>query len=139
MVEPIDRHWRLRHLPVLLGVSVVLLVGAAVVGWLAGGGPGATGAAIGVGVVSVSYTLSTLAVAGADSISPQLVLPVGLTMYVTKFTILGVLMVVMVASGWAGLVPLGVGVAVGVVGWTAAQIWWIVTVHAPHQVEKAAP
>lgn len=116
----------------------MLLVGAAVVGWLAGGGPGATGAAIGVGVVSVSYTLSTLAIAGADSISPQLVLPVGLTMYATKFTILGLLMAAVVASGWAGLVPLGVGVAVGVVGWTAAQIWWIVTVHAPHQVEKAA-
>lgn len=137
MAEPADRHWRLRHLPVLLVVSAALAVAAAFVGWLTAGGAGAAGAAIGVGIVTVSYTLSTLVIAWADSISPQLVLPFGLAMYAAKFSVFGVLMAAVAATGWAGLVPFGVGVVVGVVGWTAAQIWWIVTVHAPRQLERA--
>lgn len=118
--------WRLAHLPVLLGVSGGLLLVAVVAGWFARGGAGAAGAAAGVGVVTASYLISTLAIAWADSVDSNLVLPVGLLAYVTKFTLIGVVMASVAASGWAGLEPMGVGVVVGVVAWTATQIWWVV-------------
>jgi hypothetical protein len=118
--------WRLAHLPVLLVVSAALLVAATALGWLLRGGAGAGGAAAGVGVVTASYLASTLAIAWADSVDPQLVLPVGLGMYVTKFTLIGFGMVAVTATGWAGLGPMGVGVVAGVIAWTATQIWWVV-------------
>jgi hypothetical protein len=125
-----DRHWRLRHLPVLLGVSGVLLVAAAITGALTGGGVAAAGAVIGVAIVTLSYTVSTLVIAWADSLDPQLVLTFGLGMYAAKFSLLGAVMGVVASTGWPGLVPLCLGVAAGVVAWTGAHIWWISTVHA---------
>lgn len=130
MTDPGDDRWRLRHLPVLLAVSAVVLVAAAVAGWLGRGGVGAAGAALGVAIVTASYTLSTLVIAWADTISSRLVLPFGLAVYVAKFSVLGVLMAGLAANDWPGLLPLGCGIIAGVIGWTAVQIWWITTVHA---------
>jgi hypothetical protein len=130
VTNPPRTSWRLAHLPVLLAVTGVVIAIAAVLGWLGAGGPGAVGAAAGVGVAGASYLLSTLVIAWADSVDPQLVLPFGMIMYIVKFTLLGVLMVAVLASDWPGQVPLGLGVAAGVVGWTAAQIWWVVR-HPP--------
>jgi hypothetical protein len=131
--SPGDGGWRLRHLPVLLAVSAVLLLGAAGIGWLARGGAGAAGAVAGVAIVTASYTLSTLVIAWADSVHPQLVLPFGLTMYATKIGVIGVVMASVAATDWAGLVPLGFGVVAGVIGWTATQVWWFIKVHARQQ------
>jgi hypothetical protein len=125
-----DRLWRVRHLPLLLGVSAAVVVLAAVVGAVTGGAVAALGAAIGVAIVTASYTVTTVMLAWADAVDPKLILPFGLTLYVTKYTLLGVVMVAVAASGWPGLVPLCMGVAVGVVAWTGAHIWWITTVHA---------
>jgi hypothetical protein len=122
--------WRLAHLPWLLTVSGALLATAAVAGGLVRGWPGAAGALAGVAVVIASYLVSTLLIAWADSVNPQLVLPVGLTAYLVKFTLIGFVMSAVVASGWAGLVPMGVGVVVAVVVWSATQIWWVVR-HPP--------
>jgi hypothetical protein len=130
VAEPDHPRWRIRHLPVLLAVSAVLLAAAALVGGMTAGVAGAAGAAAGVGIVTASYTLSTLVIAWADSVDPQLVLTFGLATYVTKFTLLGVGMALVANTGWAGLVPLCLGVAAGVVTWTGAHIWWISTVHA---------
>lgn len=124
-----DRHWRLRHLPALLTVSATLIALAALTGGVTAGGVGALGAVIGVVVVTFSYTSSTLVVAWADSVDPQLVLPFGLAMYAAKFSVFGVLMAAAAATGWPGLVPLALGVVAGVVVWTGAHIWWISTVH----------
>jgi hypothetical protein len=124
-----DRRWRLRHLPALLLASAVVLLAAALVGWLTSGGVGAAGAAIGVAVATLSYTVSTLVIAWADSLEPRLVLPFGVGTYIAKFSLLGGLMIIVAGSGWPGQVALGWGIAAGVVGWTAAQIWWIATVH----------
>lgn len=118
--------WRLAHLPVLLSVTGSLLLVATLVGWLARGGAGAAGAAAGVGVVTASYLVSTLAIAWADSVNPALVLPVGLTGYAVKFTVIGVVMASVAASDWDGLAPMGLGVVAGVIAWTATQIWWVV-------------
>ncbi|WP_203857565.1 hypothetical protein [Plantactinospora mayteni] len=125
-----DRHWRLAHLPVVLGASAGLLVLATVLGALLGGGVGAAGAAAGVGLVTLSYLASTLVIAWADSVNPTLVLPFGLAMYVAKFSVIGVVMAGVAGRGWVGLVPFGWGVVAGVVAWTGANIWWVVTVHA---------
>jgi hypothetical protein len=125
-----DRGWRLRHLPVLLAASGLLVALATLAGALTGGAAAALGAAVGVGVTTASYTLTTVAVAWADRVNPQLVLPVGLALYTVKFTLLGVVMVAVASTGWAGVVPLCLGIAAGVVVWTGVHIWWISTVHA---------
>lgn len=131
------RGWRLAHLPVLLTVSGVLLVLATGAGALLRGGAGGAGAAAGVGLVVVSYLASTVVIAWADSVDPQLILPLGLLTYVVKFSLIGVVMAAVAASGWTGLEPLGAGVIVGVLGWTTAQIWWVV--HRPPRLEYHPP
>ncbi|MCO1598131.1 hypothetical protein M8C17_23560 [Micromonospora sp. RHAY321] len=125
-----DRRWRLRHLPVLLIASVALAAVAAVVGGATGGTTAAFGAAAGVGVTVFSYTLTTVVLARADQINPQLLLPLGLGLYVLKFSLLGVVMVAVASTGWPGLVPLCLGIVAGVAVWTAVHIWWLTTVHA---------
>ncbi|SCE93200.1 hypothetical protein GA0070612_2290 [Micromonospora chokoriensis] len=131
MVEPdSDRRWRLRHLPVLLGASVALAVVAAVVGAVAGGATAAVGAAVGVGVTVLSYTLTTVVLARADQVNPQLLLPLGVGLYVLKFSLLGGVLVAVASTGWAGLIPLCLGIVAGVAVWTAVHIWWLTTVHA---------
>ncbi|MFG2101817.1 hypothetical protein ACIBXA_12940 [Micromonospora echinaurantiaca] len=131
--EPVaaaDRRWRLRHLPVLLAASGLLTAVAALLGAVTGGTDAALGAAAGVGVTVASYTLTTVVLAWADSVNPQLVLPFGLGLYAAKFTLLGVVMVAVASTGWAGLIPLCLGIAAGVVVWTGVHIWWLTAVHA---------
>jgi hypothetical protein len=115
---------RLGHVPVALAVSGLVLVLAAVVGGLAQGGAGALGAAAGVALVAVSYLVSSAAIAWADSVNPRLVLPVGLATYVAKFVLLGVAMLAVVGTGWEGTAAMGISIIPGVVGWTAANVWW---------------
>lgn len=119
---------RLRHLPVPLAVSAGLLLLAAAGGWLAAGTPGAVGGAVGVAVVAAGYALSSVAVAWADSVAPSLVMTVGLTTYVFKFTLLGVVFFA-VPGDWAGSRTMAVAMIVSVLTWVGAQIWW--TVRAP--------
>ncbi|MFJ8581217.1 hypothetical protein [Micromonospora sp. NPDC093277] len=125
-----DRGWRLRHLPVLLIASAVLGAAAAVVGGTTRGADGALGAALGVAVTALSYTLTTVLLAWADARDPQLVLPFGLGAYVAKMTVLGAVMVGVASTGWSGLVPFCLGIAAGVLVWTGVHIWWLTTVHA---------
>ncbi|MFC7545860.1 hypothetical protein [Plantactinospora sp. GCM10030261] len=125
-----DGRWRIRHLPVLIGVSGVLVVLAAIAGGLVAGVHGAIGAATGVSLVTVGYVLSTLVVAWADSVHPRLVLPFGLGVYGAKIVLFGAVTIALAAQDWAGFRPFLMGIAVGAVGWTGAHIWWISTVHA---------
>ena len=115
---------RLRHLPSGLIATAVLLVVGVPVGALLRGGPGAAGAAAGVCLVAVSYVIGSVVIAWADSLDPRLVLPAGLMTYVLKFTLIGVIMAAISASGWSGLVPMGVAVLVSALGWIVAQSWW---------------
>jgi hypothetical protein len=121
---------RVRHLRVALGVSAVLAVVGALVGLLWSGGAGALGVLAGVALVAASYTASTLAIAWADSVNPRLVFPVGMAMYVTKFSLFGALLIFVGGTEWAGKIPMAMGIVAGVVAWTGAQIWW--TVHHEH-------
>src|SRR4051812_7411153 len=105
---------RLNHLPAgLLGCGVVL-VAAVVIAAITRGAPGAVGAAIGVLGVAVSYVLSGLAVAWADSVDPQLAMPVGLATYAIKFSLLGVLLIAFGESGWPGLHPMAFAILAAV-------------------------
>jgi hypothetical protein len=115
---------RLRHLPSGLRASAVLLPAGAVVGLLAGGAASALGAGFGVVLVAVSFSVSSLIIAWADSINPQLVLPVGLLTYALKFTLLGFAAVALAATGWAGLPAFGLGMAAATLAWIVAQAWW---------------
>jgi hypothetical protein len=83
------------------------------------------GAAAGVGVVTVSFTMTTLVFAWADTVRPALVLPLGLLTYVVKYALLGVIMVFVISSEWPGRLAMGWGIVAGVLGWTAVQIWWV--------------
>jgi hypothetical protein len=129
---------RIRHLwlPLILCGSLTAL--AAAVGFLVADGPGALGAAVGVALVAASYTASTLAIAWADTVNPRLVFPVGMGMYVTKFSLLGLMLVAIGATDWGGKIPMAIGIIVGIVAWTGGQIWW--TVHHAHPyVRTEAP
>ncbi len=117
---------RVRHLLVALGVCAALIVVGAAVGWAVSGAAGALGVAAGVALVAGSYTASTLAIAWADTVNPRLVLPVGMGMYVTKFSLLGALLIFVGATEWPGKIPMAMGIVAGVVAWTATQIWWTV-------------
>jgi hypothetical protein len=122
---PADPRWRVAHLPFLTAFSVALMMCAASVGFFAGGRQYAVGAAAGVAIVTVSFTMSTLVLAWADTVRPALLMPLGLLTYVVKYTLLGVILAFVVSSQWPGKVALGWGVVAGVLGWTAVQIWWV--------------
>ena len=121
---------RLRHLKISLVLCAAFTVVAALVGYFFKGGPGAVGAAIGVALVAASYTASTLAIAWADTVNSQLVFPVGMGMYVTKFSLLGVMLIAVGESSWSGKIPLAMGIVAGVLAWTGHQIWY--TTHHAH-------
>jgi hypothetical protein len=122
---PADPRWRVAHLPLLTAASIALLLCAASVGFLAGGPPGALGAAGGVAITTVSFTMSTLVIAWTDTVRPALLMPLGLLAYVIKYSLLGVILVFVISSGWPGRTALGWGVVAGVLGWTSMQIWWV--------------
>lgn len=122
---------RLRHLVVPLLSSVVLLVLAAVVGWLVDGGVGLAGAVAGVALVTFSYLLSSVAIAWADSVHPKLVMSVGLAAYITKFLLFGVVMFGVVDADWGGIRSMAAAMIVATIGWVTAQVWWTFRDHQP--------
>ncbi|GAA1749178.1 hypothetical protein [Luedemannella helvata] len=129
---------RIPHLPTALWAMAVLLVISVIAGAAYGGAVAAAGAAAGVGLVAASYVASTLAIAWADSVRPQLVLAVGLVAYTIKFTYIGLGMAALAAADWAGLPAMGVSLIAAVVVWNAAQIWYIVR-HPVHPDPPAEP
>lgn len=117
---------RLRHLPVPLIASVLLLLIGATIAGVVAGKTAALGMATGIGIVTASYTISVLVIAWADSIAPKLILPFGMGIYVVKYTWIGMIMMVLATHHWPGMSALGFGVIAGVICWTAAQIWTVV-------------
>jgi len=61
---------------------------AALAGWLAAGTPGAVGGALGIGLAAAFFSVTVVAVDAAGRISPQLMLPAALGVYVLKLTAL---------------------------------------------------
>ena len=129
---PADPRWRVAHLPFLSAVSFALLLCAASAGFLTGGAPAALGGAAGVLIVTVSFTMSTLVIAWADTVRPALLMPLALFTYVLKYGALGVVLAFGVSTDWPGKNALGWGIVAGVVVWTAVQAWWFHKVSRPN-------
>lgn len=128
---PADPRWRVAHLPFLSAVAGALMLCAASVGFLTGGPASAVGAAMGVLIVTISYTMSTLVIAWADTVRPALLMPMALLTYVLKYSVLGVVLAYGVSSDWTGKSALGWGIVSGVVVWTAVQAWWFTRIRPP--------
>lgn len=128
---PADPRWRVAHLPFLTAVSAALLLCAASAGFLAGGAEPALGAAVGVLIVTLSFTMSTLVIAWADTVRPALLMPLALLTYVLKYSILGVVLAFGVSTDWPGKAAVGWGIVTAVVVWTAVQAWWFTALHRP--------
>jgi hypothetical protein len=122
---PANPGWRIEHLPLLSAVSMALLLFAASAGFFAGGPDSALGAAAGVLIVTVSFTMSTLVIAWADTVRPALLMPLGMLTYVVKYSLLGVILGFGVNIKWAGWIALGWGIVAAVVVWTGVQAWWV--------------
>jgi hypothetical protein len=86
----------------------------------------------GVALVVASYVVSSLAVAWADTVHPQLVMAVGLTTYAVKFTLLGAGLLAALSFDWAGLPAMAVAMAVAVLVWVTAQVWWTWRARLPY-------
>lgn len=128
---PADPRWRVEHLPFLSSVAFALMLCAASIGYFTGGSASALGAGAGVLIVTISYTMSTLVVAWADTVRPALVMPLAMMTYVLKYTILGLVLVYGLSADWGGKAALGWGIVVGVIVWTAVQAWWFTRIRRP--------
>jgi hypothetical protein len=125
---PEDPRWRIEHLPFVLAVGFALVLCAASVGFFAGGPVAAAGAAAGMLIVTIGISMTTLAIAWADVIRPELVMPVGLAVYVIKFALIAALLLVVADRGWAGGLPMAWSMAVGVVVLTGVQVMWLMRI-----------
>lgn len=112
--------------------SAAFLPVAALLAALARGTAGAAGAVAGVALVVVSYLISGVSVAWADSVNPRLIMPVGLMTYAVKVVILGVVMSAIAATGWSGLGPMGATIIAAVFVWTGAHLVWAVRAPLPY-------
>ncbi|WP_433297349.1 hypothetical protein ACQP2F_40805 [Actinoplanes sp. CA-030573] len=128
---PADPRWRVAHLPFLSAVSFALLLCAASAGFLTGGSASALGAALGVLIVTISYTMSTLVIAWADTVRPALLMPLALGTYVLKYSVLGLVLAYGVQTTWTGKSALGWSIVAAVIVWTAVQAWWFTAVRRP--------
>jgi len=123
---------RLRHLPASLLATAALTLLGVPVGGLVAGGAGALGGLAGIGLVAISYLISSLVVAWVDLVARHLLLVIVLLTYVLKFTAFGVVMWSVSESGWSGLPAMGVAIIVATVVWTGAQFWWILRAKLPY-------
>jgi hypothetical protein len=88
----------------------------------------AAGVAAGMLIVTIGISMTTLAIAWADVIRPELVMPVGLAVYVIKFALIAALLLVVADRGWAGGLPMAWSMAVGVVVLTGVQVMWLMRI-----------
>jgi hypothetical protein len=116
---------RLGFLPFMLTLTLVVGVVAAIIGYVIDGSVAAAGAAAGFALVGASYAVSSFVIAWADSISPKMVLSVGLLMYGVKFTVLFLALAVIKASGWGGIKPMALAIGAGALMWTIGHAWWL--------------
>jgi hypothetical protein len=123
---------RLNHLPVLLGVSALVMAVAVLVGAVSGGATVALGAAAGVGLVVFSYGISSVIIAWTDLVMRPMILPVGLATYLIKFSAFGGLLIVVTRSKWDGAIPMACGIIAGVVAWVATQAVWVYRSRIPY-------
>jgi uncharacterized membrane protein len=65
------------------------------------------------------------------------VFPVGVGMYVMKYSMIGVVIIAVADTEWAGKIPMAVGIVAAVLAWTTAQIWWTVRTAHPFVTRRS--
>lgn len=123
---------RLQHLPTALIAMGLLLVAVAPFAAWRDGLIGALGALAGTALVTVSYTASSLIIAVTDLRARHLLLPVAMSTYLLKFTLIGVVMWIVSSADWGGLPWLGVLVIAGTLMWVTAQSVWVWRAKIPY-------
>jgi hypothetical protein len=123
---------RLPHLRPSLIASAVALAVCVATGLIRTGAAGALGAAAGVALVVASYAGSSVVLAWLDMVNRQLILPVGLGMYVVKFSLFGVFLSVVQSAGWDGTIAMALSMAVAVAVWVVTQAVWVYRSRIPY-------
>lgn len=122
-----DGPWNLDHLKlcwlVLLAAGVVMTV----LGAVFGGSRGLWGSVVGILIVGVFFTFSTIIVAWVGRRAPKAVLAAALGAYVVKIVILGVVIVSLPADGPIAPRWMAIAVVVGLVTWMSAHLRYIWT------------
>ncbi|GAA3457660.1 hypothetical protein [Dactylosporangium matsuzakiense] len=123
---------RLTHLPAqLLAMAIVLVVTVPVALWR-DGGTGAAGVVAAVGLVTLSYVISSLVIAWIDLKARHMLVPVAMATYIIKFTVIGFAMWAALTTEWGGLTWMGVGVIVAVIAWMTAHAVWVWRAKIPY-------
>lgn len=112
-------------------MGILLVVVAPLAGWR-DGATGALGALAGLGLVTLSYTLSSLIIAATDLRARHLLVPVAMSTYIVKFSIIGVVMWIVAGTEWGGLPWLGALVIAGTLVWVGAQAVWVWRAKIPY-------
>jgi ATP synthase protein I len=119
--------WSIDHLwicwIVLLAAGAVL---ALVVGLVAGG-TALAGVAVGIGIVGLFFTISTLVIAAVGARHPKAVLGAALAAYLVKIVALGVVIVLFPADGPVSPRWMAIAVVIGLLCWLGAHLRYVWT------------
>lgn len=122
----------------VMALSLLALV-ALPVSAVVGGAPTLWGAAAGVLLVAVFFTISVVAVTVAGRRDPQLMLPAALLSYVAKIVVFGALLATLHAYRWVDVISFAWVVVAGVLTWSAAAILALVRVRVPYLEPEPGP
>lgn len=115
----------------VLALALLALV-ALPVAAATGGAATVWGAAAGVLLVALFFSLSVLAVTLAGRRNPQLMLPAAVLTYIAKIVVFGVLLAAFEATGWVDITSFAWVVVAGVLAWSAAGIVALTRVQVPY-------
>lgn len=101
-----------------LVTGALLMVGSAVVA----GARGALGAAFGVAVVSLFFTIGLVAIAWASKISPFVMMQVAIFSYLIKIALLGLLVVTLADTEVFNTRAFALAVLISTLVWVGAQV-----------------
>jgi hypothetical protein len=111
---------------------MVLLVAAALVGWLVDGRAGVVGAALGVGIPLVFFGITVLTALLTARLTPAAMGAVVLGSWVVKMAaLIGVLVLIDGWDGWSRPVFF-VCFAISVPAWLALEVWVVVKTRQPY-------
>ncbi len=130
------------YVPIVRRSAAVAAVAAAVMVALAAGfagSKGLIGAAIGVGVVTVFFGISVLAVSRAARVSPQVMMVTALTTYLVKIVILLFLVGQFQDSTAFNPRMFGLTAIVCIIVYSAAQVMWSMRLKTLYVDPPASP
>lgn len=113
------------------GLAVLAAVGLPVAYFL-GGGRSLAGAAVGIAVVAVFFTLSVVAVTVAGRRDPQLMFPAAIGTYIVKIAVFGALLAGFDHTGWVDTASFAWVVVAGVLAWSGTGVLALVTTRDPY-------